>query len=346
MTAARPALTEARMPAEWQPHRATWLAWPHDAEFWGDAFDAAKGELAALCRALGESEPLEMLIGDARSRAQAEAALEGARVRFHEIPFDDIWMRDIGPVFAFEGTRLVGVRFRFNGWGGKWEHARDAEVAPKVAAAAGAGVFEVPLFLEGGALEFDGEGTCMTTRSCALNVNRNPGLREKDVEDWLERAFGVRRTIWLERGFDCDHTDGHVDNLARFFAPGRVLCMKPEGRADPNADVLDEIADALARARDAFGRPLELVRVPSPGEITDDDGEPMAASYMNYVIANGRVIVPTFGVATDAAAVETIAECFRGRRTVGLSARAILAGGGSFHCITQQEPDIATGGAP
>lgn len=343
--AARPLLPGAHMAAEWSPHRATWLAWPHDEEFWGEAFAAAKAELAALCRALAQGNALEMLVGDSRCRAEAGEHLAGLPVRFHGIEYDDIWMRDIGPVFVRTGERLTGVRFRFNGWGGKWEHARDAGVAPRVAEAAGVPLFEVPLYLEGGALEFDGEGTCLTTRSCALNVNRNPGVGEKDVEDWLDRAFGVRKTVWLERGFDCDHTDGHIDNLARFAGAGRVLCMEPAGRYDPNADVLAEITETLGQARDAKGRRLEVVQVPSPGEVVDADGELMAASYMNYCVTNRHVLVPVFGTASDAGAVDRIASCFPTRRTLGLSASRILAGGGSFHCITQQEPSLDAGGA-
>ncbi len=334
----------ARMPAEWEPHRATWLAWPHDEEFWGDAFESAKGELVALCRALAEGDALEMLVRDPAGRDEASGRLDGLRVRFHQIEFDDIWMRDIAPVFVRSEGGLTGVRLRFNGWGGKWEHARDSAVAPQVARAAGVPLFEVPLFLEGGALEFDGEGTCLTTRSCALNVNRNPGRVESDIEEWLDRAFGATKTLWLDRGFDCDHTDGHIDNLARFVAPGRVVCMTPAGRDDPNADVLEEIRDTLASARDGRGRPLEIVTVPSPGEVTDADGELLSASYMNYCITNTSVVVPTFGGANDAAAVDAIASCFPTRRTIGLSARFILAGGGSFHCITQQEPLLAAGG--
>ena len=340
---ARMTVAGARMPAEWEPHRATWLAWPHDEEFWGEAFEAAKSELVGLCRALAEGDALEMLVRDRDGRDEASRRLEGVSVRFHEIEFDDIWMCDIAPVFVRSNGGLTGVRLRFNGWGGKWEHTRDSAVAPKVARAAGVPLFEVPLFLEGGALEFDGEGTCLTTRSCALNVNRNPGRVESDIEEWLDRAFGVRKTIWLDRGFDCDHTDGHIDNLARFVAPGRVVCMTPAGRNDPNADVLEEIQGTLASARDGRGRPLDLVTVPSPGEVTDPEGEPLSASYMNYCVTNTSVVVPTFGVANDAKAVDTIASCFPTRRTIGLSAKYILAGGGSFHCITQQEPLLDSG---
>ena len=333
-----------RMPAEWEPHRATWLAWPHDEEFWGNAFEAAKTELVALCLALAEGDRLEMLARNDGARAEAAAALAGIDVEFHHMEFDDIWMRDIGPVFVAVDHALTAVRFRFNGWGGKWEHGRDAAVAPQVARAAGARLVEVPLFLEGGALEFDGEGTCLTTRSCALNPNRNPGATEADVEAWLTRALGVSQTIWLERGFDSDHTDGHIDNLARFAGAGRVLCMAPAGDDDPNADVLDEIRAQLAGARDAHGRRLELITLPSPGEVTDADDELLSASYMNYCVTNSGVVVPTFDVENDETAVATIARCFPSRRVVGLSARSILAGGGSFHCITQQEPELARGG--
>ena len=346
MTGASEKSNGVRMPAEWEPHRATWLAWPHDEEFWGDAFDDAKTELVALCLALAEGEPLEMLARNDGARAEAAAALAGIDVEFHHMEFDDIWMRDIGPVFVEAYDALAAVRFRFNGWGGKWEHARDAAVAPQVARAAGARLVEVPLFLEGGALEFDGEGTCLTTRSCALNPNRNPDATEADVEVWLARAFGVKKTIWLDRGFDSDHTDGHIDNLARFVGAGRVLCMTPAGRDDPNLEVLEEIREQLATARDANGRALEVLTLASPGEVTDADDELLSASYMNYCVTNTGVVVPTFDVAGDAAAVERIARCFPSRRVLGLSARSILAGGGSFHCITQQEPELRRGGQP
>jgi agmatine deiminase len=236
------------------------------------------------------------------------------------------------------------VRFRFNGWGGKWEHDRDAAVAPQVARAAGVPLVEVPLILEGGALEFDGEGTCLTTRSCALNFNRNHGASEADVEAWLTKAFGVKEVIWLDRGFDSDHTDGHIDNLARFVGSGRVLCMTPAGRDDPNAIVLGEIREVLEHARDALSRSLDVVTLPSPGEVVDSQGNLLSASYMNYCITNTTVVVPTFGLPNDAVAVATIASCFPSRRVIGLSAVSILAGGGSFHCITQQEPRVPTRG--
>ena len=345
MSAADARQKRVRMPAEWEPHRATWLAWPHDEEFWGDAFAAAKAELALLCRALAAGDRLELLVhNNDEARSEAAAALAGLDVRFHAMEFDDIWMRDIGPVFVDAGGALGAVRFKFNGWGGKWPHARDAAVAPQVARVAGAPLVELPLFLEGGGLEFDGAGTCLTTRSCALNANRNAGATEADVEACLGRGFGVAKTIWLDRGFDCDHTDGHIDNLARFVAPGRVLCMTPAGDDDPNAEVLGEIREQLATARDARGRALELVTLASPGEVTDPDDELLSASYMNYCVTNAGVVVPTFGVANDDAAVSTIASCFPTRRVVGLSARSILAGGGSFHCITQQEPALSRDG--
>ncbi len=333
-----------RIPAEWEPHRATWLAWPHDEAFWGDAFAAAKTELVSFCLALAHGDPLRMLVRDPGTEAEASAALAGVAVEFHRVEYDDSWMRDIGPVFVRADDALEAVRFRFNGWGGKWEHQRDAAVAPEVARAAHARLFEVPLVLEGGGLEFDGEGTCMTTRSCALNPNRNPQATEVEVESWLTRAFGVRETIWLDRGFDCDHTDGHIDNLARFVGSGRVLCMTPAGRDDPNVEVLDEIRDTLEHTRDALSRSLDVVTLPSPGEIVNAEGELLSASYMNYCITNTGVVVPTFDVPNDAVAIATIASCFPSRRVFGLSAKAILSGGGSFHCITQQEPRSANPG--
>jgi agmatine deiminase len=207
-----------------------------------------------------------------------------------------------------------------------------------MAAAAGARIRSVELVAEGGAFEFDGEGTVITTRDCLLNANRNPGLSEAAAEDVLKAALGVERAIWLDEGLVGDHTDGHVDNLARFVRPGLVVCQAPSGRDDPQAKRLEAVARQLARAIDAQGRRLRVVRIPSPGRVMDaETGGPAAASHMNYVIGARHVVMPAYTEASRAAA-QALQRLFPDRKVAACSARHILTGGGAFHCVTSNQP--------
>lgn len=326
----------ARRRPEWAPHAAIWTAWPRLVDAWGPDLEGARAEIAALCRQLGAHVPVRVLVGGAEAWASARATLGDAPgVELVDGPYGDVWLRDTAPLFRRAGDRLDAVAFRFDGWGGKYRLPGDPEVAPFVAAAEGAPLSRLPLVGEGGAVEVDGEGTGLTTRACLLA--RNPGRDEADVDRVLGDALDVERWIWLDEGLANDHTDGHVDTLARFVAPGRVAVMRPTA-GDPNAAVLDAIRRTLDGARDAAGRPLERVEVPSPGAVLDQEGGPMPASHLNFVVTDGLVVVPTYGTGTADAAVEAIAPCFPGRRVVGLPARSILTGGGAFHCITQEVP--------
>jgi agmatine deiminase len=348
-----------RMPAEWAPHRACWIAWPSHGDLWGEALPAVRRTFVDLCRAIVDPGPgpgpgssavrgeaLEVLALDAAGAAEAETALGGLPgVRFHTAAFGDVWLRDTAPIFVHEGMGgLAAVRFRFNGWGGKYRLPGDETVAARIAELAGVPVRDYDLVAEGGALEVDGEGTVLTTRQCLLNANRNPGADEASVDAVLKAALGAERVVWLDEGLVNDHTDGHIDTLARFIAPGRVICMRPEA-GDPNRAALDAIRRTLAVATDAAGRRLEVVEVPSPGCVLDEDGKVMPASYVNYYLSESAVIVPIYGKPVDQAAVDGIAACFPGRRPVAIDARALLGGGGAFHCITQQEPRPASAGA-
>ncbi len=320
-----------RQPAEWAPHAATWTAFPSHAELWGDDLAPAQAEVAAMVWAIAEHERVELLVATEAAAAAAHEALHGASVRFHRQAFGDIWLRDTGPLFLASAAGPAAAAFRFNGWGGKYQLDGDEAVAGVVAQEAGVPLARHDWVLEGGAIEVDGTGLCVTTEACLLNPNRNPRMDRGEVESHLRRDLGLDRVLWLGEGLANDHTDGHVDNLARFVAPGVLAVPVAAGSDDPNAEVYD---DAAGRARD-FG--LDLVRLPSPGLI-EVDGGAVPASYMNWYVANGVVVVPTYGAANDAAAVAGIAALFPGRRTVGLRANAVLTGGGSFHCITQQQP--------
>ena len=330
----------APIPAEWSPHRAMWVGWPSHADLWEDNLAPAQAEVEALVRALAGPgrERVKLLVGHPE-------ALEDARARFREVEgvevlpglFGDIWLRDTGPIFR-EGSASAAA-FRFNGWGGKYELEHDDTVARQIGEASRVPLETHDFILEGGALDHDGSGTILTTRQCLLNRNRNPGWTEAEAEARLGEALGARKVLWLGDGLLNDHTDGHVDNLARFVAPGVVAHPVAWGRGDPNDHVYGEVARALSQMTDAEGRTIRLLPLPSPGFVGDEDERPIPASHMNFLIANGAVIVPTYGddKAADLAC-QGLKTVFPEREIIPLSSIAILTGGGSFHCITQQEP--------
>jgi agmatine deiminase len=253
--------------------------------------------------------------------------------------FGDVWLRDTGPIFAREaGDAQAALAFRFNGWGGKYVLDNDELVAEQIAAASGVPRTEFDFVLEGGAVDHDGFGTVLTTRQCVLNPNRNPGWDEAAAEAALAEALGARKVLWLGDGLRNDHTDGHVDNLARFVAPGVVACPMAVGHDDPNAAAYNDAARLLSGFRDARGSALQVLRVPSPGRVVDEEFRALPASHMNFVIANQAVIAPTYGDKGQTLMLEALKALFPERAVIGLPSNALLTGGGSFHCITQQEP--------
>ncbi len=340
----RPHQAGYRQPAEWSPRRACWLAWPPPGEeLWGSHLQQARIELADLCAAIagpaGEGEQLEILVQDEVQEQQARRALGKTPARYHRTQYGDIWLRDTGPVFLKTGDgELACACFAFNGWGGRYVYPGDERVSHEIAKITASKRFDCDLVFEGGAVEADGEGSCIAARDCLLDPARNPGAEQPQVEEILQRMLGARRVLWLSGSLKNDHTDGHVDTLARFIAPGRVMCMQPTEHGDPNAAILQKVCRQLADFTDARGRKLELVRIPSPGLVRDDRGNALPASYLNYYLGNRTVVVPTYGSDRDEQAVEAVARAFPDRLTKGLSARAILQGGGAFHCITLGEP--------
>ncbi len=307
---------------EWAPHAATWTAWPSHAELWGDDLASAQAAVGAMCRALAAGgEQVELLV-----RGEVPDDVPG---RVHSIGYGDIWLRDTGPVFTARDACAV---FGWNGWGGKYLFDDDVGLGERVAAAAGARVTRYDWVLEGGAVEHNGAGTCLTTRQCLLNPNRNPGMSEIDVERALADALGYHRVLWLDEGLANDHTDGHIDNIARFVAEDAVVCMTAEDADDPNADVLADIAGSLGAMN------FDVYRIPSPGRVTGPDGAIMPASYLNFVIGAGTVVVPVYRTAHDDAALAALEPLFPGRDVVGVDARGLLTGGGAFHCITKEQP--------
>lgn len=336
------------MPAEWSRHDAVWTAWPHDPDQWLQGLAAPQRALMQMVAAIVDleagvprGERVELLVRDARDEAAARLMLgpAAAGVRFHQMRYGDVWLRDTGPIFVTRTGEISAARFQFDGWGGKYLMEGDTEVAARVGAVAGVRGAAFDFVLEGGAIEVDGEGTVLTTRQCLLGGGRNPGLDQRALEARLAWALGVHHVVWLDRGLANDHTDGHIDTLARFVAPGVVTCMEAQS-GDPNREALDGIVADLGSARTADGQRLEVVTVPSPGAVEDAAGNLMPASYMNFYVGNTTVIVPTYGVDADDAAVQAIAAMFPTRRAVAVDGKPVVVGGGAFHCSTQQQPSV------
>lgn len=322
----------ALMPPEWAPQDWIWIGFPHLAEEWPGWLEPAQEQMAEFANAVAQSgQEVRLLVRDEANEARARQ-LVSEQVILERRAYGDIWLRDTGPLVVREaGGSLSARRFGFNGWGGKYLMPGDTEIGAELAQDAGLGVTRSAMILEGGAVDGDGTGLVATTEQCLLNPNRNPAMSRADIEAELARQLGFTRVLWLGDGLINDHTDGHVDNLARFVAPGLLVVPEATGTDDPNAAIYD---DAAARAK-AFG--VEVARIPSPGLIMRD-GVIEPASYVNFAITTHLVVVPTFGSPHDADGVAAIAALFPDRGTIGLSGEAVLAGGGGFHCASQQMP--------
>jgi agmatine deiminase len=322
----------ARQPPEWAEHDWVWIGFPSHEDLWEDDLAFGREEVVAFARAVhadGAGEEVRLVAADPASARVAKEMAPFATIV--QEPFGDIWLRDTGPIILKERGLPRAASFRFNGWGGKYDLEGDDTIGLRLAHTADLEATRHEWILEGGAIDVDGTGLIVTTEQCLLNPNRNPGFSRDEVEARLRADLGADRILWLGEGLLNDHTDGHVDNLARFVGEGRLALPQPAGADDPNGAVYE---DARRRA-EAFG--LEAVPLPSPGRV-ERDGEIAPASYMNFYIGNAAVVVPVYGAPNDDAAVEAIGRLFPYRTAVGLRADHVLTGGGSFHCISQQVP--------
>jgi agmatine deiminase len=333
--------TELRWPAEWEPHAATWLTWPHNPETWPGQLVEARREYAAIVAALAGRESVRLLVADAAAEDGARRALEQARVeterhvQFMQVPTDDSWIRDYGPIFVEGGAPR---HFVFDAWGGKyppWE--ADAQAAALAASELGIELARVDFVLEGGSIDGNGAGCVMTTESCLLNPNRGPGRTREGVEARLAETLGTRQVVWLADGIAGDDTDGHIDDLARFVAPETIVAVGDTNAGDRDAPILVENLRRLRAARTLDGRSFEVVTLPSPPPHVVA-GQRCPASYANFYLANGVALVPTFDAPTDARALAILAELLPEREIVGVPCGVLVLGLGAVHCLTQQEP--------
>lgn len=347
-------VSSLRWPAEWEAHRATWLSWPHNIETWPNQMKAVEDAFCEIVRAILPGEAVEIHVLDAAMEERVRARLSGAGVedtdgvRLHLVATDDAWIRDHGGVFVVEGDgrdaaqRLID--FEFDAWGGKyppWD--RDAKVAAEMARIVDVPRIEVDFVLEAGAIDGDGQGTILTTESCLLNPNRRrPGQdrSRRALETLLAETLGAKRVLWLGNGLDGDDTDGHVDDLTRFVAPGRVVTVVESDKTDGNYTALAENRKRLASMFDASGRPLEIIELPTPGKVSGPDGR-LPASYANFYFANQAVLVPVFGVDADREALAILEAVVQDRPVVPIPSKSLVLGLGAVHCLTQQEPALS-----
>ncbi|MBI3934837.1 MAG: agmatine deiminase family protein [Acidobacteria bacterium] len=332
------------MPAEWEPHDAVWLSWPHDTTSF-PYLEEAEAAFASFIREIHRSERVELLVLDEAMKERVVAMLgvrrvDLSRIRFHIHDYADIWFRDYGPIFVVcrESRQLAMTKWIFNAWGNKYESLLKDNIVPYfMKESLRLPIFEPGIVMEGGSIEVNGCGTLLTTKQCLLHPNRNPNLSREEIEMYLSDYLGVRHFIWLREGIAGDDTDGHIDDIARFVNPTTVLCARQPDESDPDHAVLKETFRLLEAATDQDGNKLRVIPLPVPGWVGDDQGR-LPASYANFYIGNTKVLVPLFDAENDAEAMEVIQSVFPDRKVVGINARYLLYGLGTFHCMTQQQP--------
>ncbi len=335
-----------RMPAEWEPQAAVWLAWPHNLDTWPRAqLEAVRRAYADFILAVHTGEKVCLLVNDAESESQASGVLAGrgidmASVQMFRIPTCDTWIRDYGPTFVSHARsgETAMVQWVFNAWGDKYDDLKaDDGVGCEINRALDMMEFAAGVVLEGGSIDVNGRGSVLTTEQCLLNPNRNPGLSRADIETVLQDYLSVSHVIWLGEGIAGDDTDGHIDDVARFVGEGTVVCAFESDPADENHAPLLDNYNRLMRARDQDGARLNVIQLPMPGPVAGPGGR-LPASYVNFYIGNDTVLVPVFGHSNDRRALNILETCFPNRRVVGIDCQAMVHGFGTLHCSSQQQP--------
>ncbi len=340
-----PAELGLSVPPEWSPHAATWTSWPFDDALWEGQLAAVRDEFTALVATVARFEPVVLNVRDEETEADARTRL-GAHnapldnITFHRVLLNDVWFRDNGPIFVRNTAGEVALTdWGFNAWGKKYAPWDNDDRAPeKVAKTLAMKRFTVPVVMEGGSLELNGQGVLLTTQSCLLSQQRNPNLSETDLEAVLRANLGVRHVVWLAGGLEGDHTDGHIDTIVRFTDDQTIVCAVAEDKEDANFGPMQRNLTHLKSLHDHEGEPYTVIELPLPKKRRDFAGVRLAPSYANFYVGNGFVVVPQYGDDNDALALEILTPLFPGREVIELSSRALITGGGSFHCVTQQQP--------
>jgi agmatine deiminase len=337
-----------RMPAEWERHSATWLAWPQNRDYWqGEVMDLIESSYLLAVNSLSAGEHVHILANDDKnirriSQLLIEEQIPISNVSIHIMPTKDIWIRDYGPNFLVSKDPAKPVRMNrwlFNSWGNKYEMEDEKNVAPLIANKLNMEPFQPDIVLEGGAIEVNGQGLCLTTEECLLNKNRNDGPSKATMESYLKNFLGVSKVIWCQGGMEGDDTDGHIDNLARFVAPDTVVCAYEEDQEDGNYQNLKENFEILQKSTDQNGNPLKLVKLPTPGYVRENSLR-YPASYANFYIGNDVVIVPSYDHPNDDKVCGILKPFFPNRRIVKLPSNTLITGNGGIHCATQQQPSV------
>ena len=342
-----PATEGYHMPAEWRRHTATWLSWPKDPLTWPERVPQVEEIFLLMMKALAPHELVNVLVIDAGTEAAVRdrCNFSGAEnIHFHQIPTVDSWIRDYGPNFLV-GHGLAFNDWIFNAWGNKYEELKQDNTIPaRLESLLGVPRFEPGIVMEGGAIDVNGAGVVMTTEQCLLNPNRNPHRNRSEIEWYLQSYLGVEKVLWLGEGIVGDDTDGHIDDIARFVSPTTIVCAVEDDPEDANYELLQDNLERLRRATDVKGRSFEIVTLPMPGVVSASNDtserklERLPASYANFYIANQVVLVPVFGHANDARAVEIIQRLFPDRQAIGINCEPLVWGMGTIHCVTQQQP--------
>jgi len=331
-----------RMPAEWERHEGTWLAWPKNAEtFPGKSLESVRGAFVKIIDALCTGERVHLLVDDeGAERTVLSSVRSRENLVFHRIKSADVWTRDYGPIFAVDGG-IAATKWEFNAWGSKYDDLKpDNETGRLIARSSGVPIFETGLVLEGGSVDVNGRGVILTTKQCLLNSNRNPGVSAASIEAALREYLGATKVIWLDRGVAGDDTDGHVDDVARFVNEDTVMCMVEPDETDENHGPLKSNFELLEASATSEGRKLRVVPIQMPEPIEEECGR-LPASYANFYIGNKVVLVPTFRDEADSKALSALEKVFTGRTVIGVDCTELLKGFGTIHCVTQQQPALS-----
>ncbi len=329
-----------KMPAEWEPHRGTWLSWPKDPNtFPSGILPKVEAAYAKMAGALGKGEEVNILVDDEKAETRAKSMVKGGgRVAFRRIRTLDVWVRDYGPIYV-KGKDLALTKWVFNAWGNKYDDLKpDNESGEAIARSTRLRTFRPGLVLEGGSVDVNGRGTLLTTEQCLLNRNRNPTLDSAGLSKAVRDYLGASHILWLGRGIEGDDTDGHVDDIARFVGPRRVVAAVEPKESDPNHTPLEENLRVLRESKDQDGKSLDVVEIPMPRTLRAEDGR-LPASHLNFYIGNRVVLVPTFGGDSGRVALRALESEFPKREVLGVDCRALVYGLGTIHCVTQQIPE-------